>query len=186
MREIDRREAMRTVLILMLLTLSAFAQQEAPAVATACGPKDVKYDAKLDEFQHTLAPPEAGKALVYFIQDMGVVNCIGGCMTTRIGVDGVWVGANQHNSYFSVDMEPGEHHVCASPQSRLLPKPSAKYAGILLALTHFTADAGKVYYFRMRSFGDPSQMIFEMDPVDSDQAKYLMAYYPLSVSHQKP
>jgi hypothetical protein len=52
---------MRTVLILMLLTLSAFAQQEAPAGATACGAKDVKYDAKLDEFQHMLAPPKRGR-----------------------------------------------------------------------------------------------------------------------------
>jgi hypothetical protein len=177
---------MKTVLVLMILTLSAFAQQEPTAVATACGPKDVKFEAKLDDSQHTLAQPEAGKALVYFIQDIGVVNCIGSCMTTRIGLDGAWVGANQHNSYFSVSVEPGEHHVCASPQSRLLPKPSAKYAGVLVALRHFTAEAGKVYYFRMRSFGAPNQEIFDLDPVDADQAKYLMAYYPSSVSRPKP
>jgi hypothetical protein len=177
---------MKTVLILMLLTLSAVAQQEAPAIATACGSKDVKYEARLDESQHTLAQPEAGKALVYFIQDIGVVNCLGACMTTRIGLDGAWVGANQHNSYFSASVEPGEHHVCASPQSRLLPKPSAKYAGVLVALRHFTAEAGNVYYFRMRSFGAPNQEIFDLDPIDADQAKYLMAYYPLSVSHAKP
>src|ERR1039458_8277054 len=100
-------EVMKAVFILMLLTLSAFAQQEAP-VAAACGPKDVKFEAKLDDSQHTLAQPEAGKTLVYFIQDIGAVNCIGGCMTTRIGLDGAWVGANQHNSYFSMSVEPGE------------------------------------------------------------------------------
>jgi hypothetical protein len=177
---------MKTVLILMVLTLSAFAQQESGPVAAACGSKDIKYDAKLDDSQHTLAQPEAGKALVYFIQDIGVVNCLGACMTTRIGVDGAWVGANQHNSYFSVSVEPGEHHVCASPQSRLLPKASAKYASALLALRHFKAEVGNIYYFRMRSFGAPSQEIFDLDPVDADQAKYLMAYYPLSVSHPKP
>lgn len=177
---------MGSVVIFVLLTLSAFAQQEfGPAVA-ACGSKDIKYEAKLDESQHTPAQPEAGKALVYFIQDIGAVNCIGGCMTTRIGLDGSWVGANQHNSYFSVSVEAGEHHVCASPLSRLLPKPSPKYAGVLLALTHFTAEPGKVYYFRMRSFGNPSLMNFDIDPIDSDQAKYLMAYYPLSISHPKP
>jgi hypothetical protein len=38
----------------------------------------------------------------------------------------------------------------------------------------------------VRSFGDPSQIIFEIDPVHSDQAKYLMAYYSLSISHPKP
>jgi hypothetical protein len=177
---------MRSVVIFILLTLSAFAQQEFGTVVAACGSKDIKYEAKLDESQHTLAQPEAGKALVYFIQDIGAVNCIGGCMTTRLGLDGSWVGANQHNSYFSVSVEAGEHHVCASPQSRLLPKPSPKYAGVLLALTHFTAESGKVYYFRMRSFGNLSQMNFDIDPIDSDQAKYLMAYYPLSISHAKP
>jgi len=173
---------MKSALILMLLTLSAFAQQESTAVATACGSKDVKYEVKLDDSQHTLAQPEAGKALVYFIQDIGVINCFGACLTTRIGLDGAWVGANQHNSYFSVSVEPGEHHACASPQSRLYPKPSSKYAGVVLALRHFTAEAGGVYYFRVRSV----EAIFDLDPIDADQAKYLMAYYPLSVSHPKP
>lgn len=56
----------------------------------------------------------------------------------------------------------------------------------MLALTHFTAEPGEVYYFRMRSFGNPGQMNFDIDPIDGDQAKYLMAYYPLSVSHPKP
>jgi hypothetical protein len=107
-------EVMKAVFILMLLTLSAFAQQEAP-VAAACGPKDVKFEAKLDDSQHTLAQPEAGKTLVYFIQDIGAVNCIGGCMTTRIGLDGAWVGANQHNSYFSMSVEPGEHSCVRQP-----------------------------------------------------------------------
>jgi len=65
---------MKSVAIFMFLTLSAFAQQENGTVAAACGSKDIKYEAKLDESQHTPAPPEAGKALVYFIQDIGAVN----------------------------------------------------------------------------------------------------------------
>jgi uncharacterized protein DUF2846 len=180
--EVAWRQFMKSVFVLMLLTLSAFAQQETTPVAAACGSKDIKYEAKLEPSQHTPARPEPGKALVYFIQDIGVVNCLGPCLTTRIGLDGAWVGANQHNSYFSVSVEPGEHHICASPQSRLLPKPSTKYAGIALALAHFTAEAGKVYYFRTRFI----EAIFDINPIDSDQATYLMAYYPLSVSHAKP
>ncbi len=101
-------------------------------------------------------------------------------------MDGVWVGAVQHNSYFSVSVEPGEHHVCARPQSRLSPATSEKYASVLLALAHFTAEAGKVYYFRTRSFGSQTQETFDLDPIDADQAKYLVANYPLSVSHAKP
>jgi hypothetical protein len=98
----------------------------------------------------------------------------------KIGIDGAWVGADQHNSYFSVSVEPGEHHVCANRQSH--------FARInqMAALAHFTAEAGKVYYFRTRTFGDKSQALLDLDPVDSDQGQYLVASYPLSVAHAKP
>src|ERR1019366_1867895 len=57
------------------------------------------------------------KALVYVIQDIGSINCIGGCITTKIALDGAWVGANHHNSYFSFAVDPGERHLCANWQS---------------------------------------------------------------------
>jgi hypothetical protein len=175
---------MKIAFVLMLLTISAIAQES--SAAAACGPRKASFEVKLDDTQHTLAEPEAGKALVYFLQDVGAVNCLGGCFPTRFGLDGAWVGAVQHNSYFSVAVEPGEHHVCASPQSRFMPATSEKYASVRLALAHFTAEAGKVYYFRTRPFGSENQMLFDMDAVDGDQAKYLIASYPLSVSHAKP
>ena len=59
---------MKNILILMILTLSAFAQdQSGPIAIAACEPKDAKFDAKLDDAQHTIAQPDSGKALVYFI-----------------------------------------------------------------------------------------------------------------------
>jgi Protein of unknown function (DUF2846) len=171
---------MRSALIVTLLAASAFGQQESGAPAAACGPKSTNFNVKRDESQHTLAQPEPGKALVYFVQDIGVVNCVGGCVTTRIGLDGAWVGANQHNSYFAVSVEPGEHHVCAKPQSHVW------WVSREVALAHFTAEAGKVYYFRTRNFFGGNQLLFDLDPVDSDQAKYLISSYPLSASHPKP
>jgi hypothetical protein len=109
---------MRSVLVAMLLAASAFGQNESTAIAAACGPKGVTFDVKRDESQHTFAQPEPRKARIYFVQDIGEVNCLGGCVTTKIGLDGAWAGANQHNSYFSVSVDPGEHHVCANQQSR--------------------------------------------------------------------
>ena len=176
---------MKSVLVLMVLTLSAFAQQGPMPSAPACGSGKAKFEVKLDETQHTLAEPEAGKALVYFVQDVGAVNCLGGCFQTKIGLDGAWVGAVQHNSYFFMSVEPGEHHVCASPQSHVLSATAEKYASTRLALAHFTAEAGKVYYFRTRSHGSQNQELFDLDAIDGDQAKYLIASYPLSVSHPK-
>ena len=68
--------------------------------------------------------------------------------------------------------------ICANPQSHFTP-------GRPIALAHFTAQAGKVYYFRTRAFGSQTQWLFDLDPIDSDQAKYLIASYPLSISHPK-
>jgi hypothetical protein len=177
----------KSIFVLLLLTLSAFAQQESAAVAAAaaCGPKGANFDLKMDDSQHTLAQPEPGKALVYFIQDIGVVSCLGHCGTTRMAVDGAWVGANQHNSYFSASVEPGEHHVCASPQGHFVPTLTTSYVTPRSAFAHFTAEAGKVYYFRVRRFSAQNQELFDLDAIDSDQGKYLIAWYPLSVSHQK-
>ncbi len=171
---------MKTTLVVMLLTVCAFAQDGSGVVATACGPKSTNFDAQRDGSQHALAQPEAGKARIYFIQDVGVVHCLGACLTTKLGLDGAWVGADERNSYFSVSVDPGEHHVCANRQSHFA------YISQMVALAHFTAEAGKVYYFRTRSFGDKNQVLIDLDPVDSDQANYLIASYPLSVSHAKP
>jgi hypothetical protein len=174
------RSDLIVMVAVMLLTASAFAQQESVALAQACGPKSTSFNVKLDESQHTLAQPEPGKALVYFIQDIGAVNCFGGCLTTKIGLDGAWVGAHQHDSYFSVSVDPGEHHLCATPQSHV------GWIGRKVSLAHFTAEAGNVYYFRTRGFMSENQLLFDLYPVDSDQAKYLISSYPLSVSHPKP
>jgi hypothetical protein len=172
---------MRTALALLLFTISVYAQDPAAisAAQAACGPGAVNFDVKTDDSQHTVAQSEAGKALVYVIQDIGVVNCIGACITTKIGLDGAWVGANHHNSYFFLAVEPGDHHLCANWQSHL-----ARLSRVV-ALAHFHAEAGKVYYFRTRTFGDRTQLLFDLDPIDGDMGKLFVADYPLSVSHPK-
>jgi hypothetical protein len=163
---------MKTVLIALLFAASAFAQEPSDGVASACGPKDASFDVKLDKSQHTLAQPEPGKARVYFIQEKGadVLN-----LETKIGLDGAWVGVNKNSSYFAVSVEPGEHHVCGDVRTpRGIP-------GVPVGLLHFTAEAGTVYYFDARViFGAQSYLFF--GAVDSDQAKQLIASYPLSVS----
>ena len=168
---------MRTILAAILLAASVFSQDKPAVAPPACGPKDISFDVKRDNSQHTLAQPEPRKALVYFVQDIGEVSCIGGCVTMKMGLDGAWVGANQHNSYFSVSVEPGEHHVCAKPQSGSKPQ--------RVKLAHFTAEAGKTYYFRTRVISGENQLLLDLDPIDSDQGKYLVDLYPLSVSHAK-
>ncbi len=59
---------MKVAVIALLFAASAFAQNPSALATAACGPKDASFIAKLDSSQHTLAPPEPGKARVYFIR----------------------------------------------------------------------------------------------------------------------
>jgi hypothetical protein len=60
----------------------------------------------------------------------------------------------------------------------------------LTALAHFNAEQGKIYYFRTQLLAGlttmyPTPPHMELDQPDSDQAKYLIASYPVSVSQPK-
>ena len=160
---------MRIAFIALLLATSAFAQAPSGGATSACGPKDASFDVKLDKTQHALLQSDPGKGLVYFIQEKGAAS--------EIGLDGAWVGANKSGSYFAVFVEPGEHHVCADVRTpRGIPGPGVGFL-------HFTAEAGRVYYFDARVVpGVGSDSYLFLGAVDSDQAKYLIASYPLSVS----
>ena len=165
---------MRIIVLAMLLTVSAFAQTSPAAATAACGPEDVTFKVKLDESQHALSQPEPGKALIYFIQEKGSDTF---AVTTGIGLDGAWVGANKNSSYFAVSAEPGVHHVCASMRS---------FRGNAVGLAHFTAEAGTVYYFSARvTYGEEAKPYFFLGAADSDQAKYQIASFPLSISNLK-
>jgi hypothetical protein len=169
---------MRVMILVMLLTVSAFAQEQSADVSAACGPQDVDLSVKQDGSQHTLSQPQPGKALIYFIQETGSATCLLGPCVTRIGLDGAWVGAFKHNSYFFVSVDPGEHHACMNVQS---PTPLGK----LMAFAQVTAEAGKIYYLGTKASARTSTTRLEIDPMDSDQAKYLIGSSPLSVSQQK-
>lgn len=167
---------MRIALVMPLFAASAFAQAPPTASTAACGPEKVSFKEKLDESQHTLAQPDPGKARVYFFHDAGTSISLG-YPTVKLAMDGAWVGANLGNSYFSVSVEPGDHHVCVTLQSSLVDQ--------RMELAHFTAEAEKVYYYRTRLVMSRSVELLELDLIDSDQAKYLIASVSLSVSNPK-
>jgi hypothetical protein len=166
---------MRTTLLILLLSVSTFAHSQSAPVAAACGPKNVTF--RVSEGSAPLAPalPESGKALVYFIQDEGQLS-EARYYTLKVGLNGAWGGAYRDNAVFTVSVGPGEHHVCANVQSNF-------ESGKNLAFAHFTAEVGKVYYFRIRISEYGGHM--EIDQPDSDQAKYLISIYPASVSKPK-
>ncbi|MEI9969678.1 MAG: hypothetical protein WDM87_14035 [Terracidiphilus sp.] len=172
---------MKAAIVFFCLGLSAFALQkegwgQQPGqnrVVSACGPVDVNYKVSLDRSQHGPTAPEARKALVYFLHDdgSGVGGTTLGSPTTKYSVDGAWVGANHGNSWFAVAVAPGEHHVCSVLQSSLIQR---------LELAHFTAEAGKSYFFRARLFVSGSAYLLDFEPADSDEASYLISLYPMA------
>jgi hypothetical protein len=165
---------MRIAFIALLLATSAFAQGPSGGATSACGPEHASFTVKLDTSQHTPPQLEPGKAQVYFIQEKGGDTF---AATTRVGLDGAWVGVNKNNSYFAVSVEPGEHHVCANVQS---------FRGHLLGLVHFTAEAGKIYYFDAQIiYEEESKPHLFLAAADSDQATYLIESLPLSLSTPK-
>ncbi|HKH99205.1 MAG TPA: hypothetical protein VJ999_08865 [Candidatus Sulfotelmatobacter sp.] len=167
-----------TISATIFFAASALAQdQDIASAMSACGPKDVRLAIKPDPTQHSRSQPEAGKALAYVIEDDGAANnIIGAGVTVKVGVDGAWVGAiNRHNYHISLSLSPGEHHLCTNWQSRF------DYQSKAVSLAHFNAEAGKVYYFRIREFGE-HEIFFDLDAIDSDQGKLLIASHSMSGS----
>lgn len=178
-----------TVLMMIVLCASGvFAQDdptipkdlEDPAVATAmaaCGPDKVKFDVTLTPGGKTESAP-AGQALVYMVGD-APPGCGFNCaITTKVGLDGSWVGANHSPSYFSFAVAPGEHHLCVRWQSR--------FRNRMVALAHFNAEAGKTYYFRSRAITSENfGGYLDVDSINNDQGRFLVASYPLSTSRAK-
>jgi len=180
---------MKTAALMIVLWASAvFAQDDAtpkspedPAVAkamAACGPEKTKFDVTITADAQPEAAP-ADEARVYIVGE-SPGNCTGlSCsLTTKVGLDGSWVGANRSPSYFSFSVAPGEHHLCARWQS--------VFRNRMIALAHFTAEAGKIYYFRVRAVRAADYGGYlDLDVINNDQGRFLVASYPLSVSHAK-
>src|ERR1041384_3012646 len=106
---------LQAVLFLSFLAPPTLAQPVPPApagqvVAPGCGDNREKWAVSTDRSKHPLATAEAGKALVYFLQDDTNFR-LTPRPTTRFGLNGSWVGATQANAYFYVSVDPGEQHL---------------------------------------------------------------------------
>lgn len=174
---------MKTLLVVFWLCSTAFAQSvgTAPTVAPGCGSENVKFDVKTEKSQHPIAQPESGKAIVYFVEDDNSFESFPK-PTSRIGVDGTWVGANHGDSYFYFTVDQGEHHLCASWQSFVV-----LGAQETSAAAHFKAEAGQTYYFRVKNvwLRDQGNGHVELLPLDNDEGQLLASKFAFSTSHTK-
>lgn len=178
-----------------ILFLSAFlvfgTQARATILPDACGSDSVKFDVTTEKNQPVPLPPAAGKAQIVFIETMDKTGMIGGDASTRFGMDGAWVGANKGSSYFTLDVAPGEHHLCAGWQSVF-----GKLKQ-MVGQASFTAEAGKVYYFEAKAtlhvhqYGTGKDSSSETDrdlvfaQLNDDEGKYRVKAWKLAVSKPK-
>jgi hypothetical protein len=175
---------LKAMLIALLLASPVFAQDEAETarVAAGCGPNEIKFNVKTEKKRHPTGQAAEGKALVYVFGDENEDNGgfhIGG-LTTRIGLDGTWVGANDFKSYFFFSVDPGDHRLCTSWQSIIKGRTQKS------AATSFTAAVGKVYYFRTKTPDRPQPgELVRLVPVDPAEAQLLIASSAFSISHTK-
>ncbi len=164
----------------VLLSAAAVAQGNSAGVAAACGDAKTKFEVETGKEKH-VPQPEPAKALVYFVEDDSNFGSTPK-PTTRIGIDGEWVGATHGNSYFYVSVDPGNHHLCASWQSTVILGRSRQSSG-----AHFTADAGGVYYFEVKNtyWLEQGALNMTLAPLDSDQGQLVVSKFPFSASRPK-
>jgi hypothetical protein len=186
-----------SILVLTLGCVSAFAQNSNAPVAGSpgCGDSTIKFNVKMSAGQATVKP-EAGDALVYVIQDDSNFDSITK-PTTKTGLDGKWVGATHGDSFFSFNVAPGVHHVCASWQtSKPHPMAVVLMMGVRTgsqsqaAADSFTAEAGGVYYFVVKDTVsmDKKEMTIptmELSQVNSDEGQLLVNGRAVASSKQK-
>ena len=180
---------MKTAFVVIFLASFTSAQNpdRVPHASPACGPLNAEFQTKIDYNQAADFQPEGGKALVYVVEDQKFHAAKE--VTARIGLDGGWVGATHGDSYIFFPVDPGEHHLCADWRSTLLSN------GRRVSLFGFTAEAGKVYYFRVRTMGGPSSMLdrssldesatLDLELINEDQGKLLVSTSPHSDSNPK-
>ena len=105
-------------------------QQPESDATYPCGVMSEQLDThKMPKTTHVAVSKE--KALLYVMIEYG------GFYQNRIGVDGHWVGATKGQGHIGVELEPGEHRVCA------------KLRTMDPAFTKLKAEAGKTYYLRV-------------------------------------
>ncbi|HEV2484330.1 MAG TPA: hypothetical protein VGT08_02265 [Terracidiphilus sp.] len=162
--------------LLLCASLAFGAQARAAVLPDACGDDKIKFDVTTQKGQPAPPPPASGKAQIVFIENENQM--IGPFMyaTVRFGLDGAWVGADNSNSYFALDVAPGLHHLCANWQGKKN-----------FDLTPIIAKPGQVYYFAAQVTVESQYYIaFSLSQLNDDQGKYRVKVWKHSTSKPKP
>jgi hypothetical protein len=162
-----------------LLAATCQAQQTSPNAMTpqqsltaACGPSAARFSFKTEYTPQPDLPSAPGKAVVYFIQDDRQFRSVPR-PTVLWAIDGTWVGATRGETFFRVQIDPGERHLCVR-----------WYNSGETSLAHFTAQPGGVYFFSARNSAIGDEMT-ALEPLDTDEGALLVSQYAYSIATPK-
>jgi hypothetical protein len=166
-------------LVLSASALSVAAQNPAPAAHNGCGDPNLRFSVSSDPGFHPHLPTP-GRAQVYYFQDDDVAGLRR--PTTRVGLDGQWVGAGRGTNYFVIDVDPGKHALCANWQD---PGTFSRDQQPEAAL-EFTAEANQVYYFHaVSTFHGASRVGLTLAPLKVDNLQDLLENFPLAITREQ-
>lgn len=161
-------------LLLVSGTLQVCCQKRTNPVSSACGAEEITFRVTAAR-DHSRLLPAGTKANVYVLQDILDSPTLG-ASTTRIGMDGKWLGANRKRSYSAFTINAGLHHICVDWYDNANPRS--------LVLYRLDAVPGGVYYLRTRLLSafpgatapSLSEAIFQLDMqmVDADEGEFLL------------
>jgi hypothetical protein len=147
------RQEKRRVFAALLFCLGAFRPCHGQTVVLpdACGADKVKFNIGLMGGKNPPPVADPAKAQIVFINTAEGPELVQGNTTTRVGVDGAWVGANQENSFFVVKLDPGVHHLCVVWKKTPL-------------VGTIKAEGGMIYYYEAKITTTAEQLGYSRHP----------------------
>jgi hypothetical protein len=159
--------------MLLLAGTFATAAHASNVLPDSCGDPKMHFTIETRKSDGKVPPPSDGKArlvLEYPVVWTGLHLGTGGG-DLRVGMDGTWLGAAGSNSFFTVEIDPGEHHLCVSEAGAL---GGVKKDGIAMAT--LKAEAGKTYFFQYKinfqAQNKSTLRTFTFGPVDEDDGRF--------------
>ncbi len=149
--------------IFFCFSLASVAMAKDHILPDSCGDDKSKFEVTEQESAAVLPPPDAGKALIVLIEP--VFSCLG-CRTQRFAMDGKWIGATKPKTYFTLQVDPGQHHFCSTgPMLHTI------------AIRSFEVEAGVTYFLQARTFGQQqARTQEEFDSQVSDNKRPVMGF----------
>jgi hypothetical protein len=167
-----------TVILSCCMVLAPPALALATTLPDSCGKPEAALDVQTQKNPAAPVNSQPGKSTLVFVQRNSA--CLG-CSVVRVGLDGAWAGANKGNSYFSVAVEPGDHHVCAwwdAPLARMESR---------IGLTDLESAPNRTYYFEVvvAKYGDSGAPFMKLKALSPDMGAFLASRSSLSIATPK-